>query len=580
MSALPSFLYRRPTAWVLAGVVTAAYAWWVFLMPGEVFWAGDMGVKYVQVQSLWRHHWRPVTLDYPSKDLDPEGRWFPFAPPFVTRRGNEFCSVFPIAFTALSAAPFWLLGAYGLYVIPIAASAVTLCLVPGLCDRLGISQFRALAPILIGLGTPLFFYSVLFWEHTIAVALCTLAAWCLLRVEDRPRMQSPLTAGVLLGLCAWFRPEAYCFVAALVVAVAVTARRLRDGMRLGAWLIAGAAGPCAFLWLYQWWAFGNPLGAHYAVNARYYAEQGLPPITERLIRLLANPNIDEVKNLWIMTPFLLLLVGCAAPPLSRRSSLLAVLICLCVPTSVLLGVTSYFKEGILAVTPLAACCFFLLLPNRRPAAKQRLVGLFAVTCIMFIGSVAITSPVVGGLQYGPRLLLPMFPLLVILTLCGVCAAHEAVMSRKARQVMVCCAFVLGCCGIVGAIRALQTVYTMKTYRRALIQKIRESGQCAIVFDHWSPPQEIAPLYFERRLLLAPHGKDDAELVRALADAGLDGFLFLRRDNEGRLVNDRGRFVHVGGTRLLHGEWLRAVDLTMQWYEIEDGRVNQTPNQVR
>jgi len=566
MDSLPPFLSKSRTAWALCAVVAAAYAWWVVLMPSRVFWAGDMGVKYVQVESLLRQHWRSTALVYPSRDLDPRGQWFPFAVPFATRHGERFYSVFPIAFPALSAVLFWLFGVIGLYVIPICASAATLFALPWLCDRLGIGRFRALAPILIGLGSPLFFYSVLFWEHTLAATLCTFAVCCLLRAEGKMRARWAFACGLLVAACAWFRPEAYCFLAALLVAIIATRWRRVRGMQTAAWVSAGACGPLVVLWTYQWLAFGHPLGAHYVVNVRYYAGSGVA-MGSRLIRLIADPNIGEIKNLWLMTPFLLLLVVCVIPPLRRKSGVVATMFVLCVPTSVLLGLSGYFNEGLLAVTPLVAGCFLLFGPAGESKGPADYTALLGVMSIGYVVLVAMTSPVVGGLQLGPRLLLPIVPIVLLLALYGAQQAWQCTISPRARQIIACSLFVLGCCGVLTSIFALQTVYTMKTYRKALIEKIMKGSEPVVVADHWSTPQEIAPIYFERKVLLAPRAEEDAELLRALANAGVRRFLFLRHDNRGTTVRDQSRFVPTGVARLVRGEWLRAVDLTAQWYVI-------------
>ena len=158
------------------------------------------------------------------------------------------------------------LGVRGAYVLPalglllVLASTAWLAL---LLDR----RRRPVAVLLTAfLGTPLLFYGLEFWEHTLAAGMAVLATALFVRCADDPSAKPArfFGAGLLLGIAVLLRPEALWFGAA-VLAASPLLRSRPSWMQI---LTAGAGLVIALvpLELYTLLHFGHPLPPHIAGN--------------------------------------------------------------------------------------------------------------------------------------------------------------------------------------------------------------------------------------------------------------------------------------------------------------------------
>jgi hypothetical protein len=120
--------------------------------------------------------------------------------------------------------------------------------------------------LLFALGTPVFFRSA-FLNQNLLLAYCTMfATLALLWTSDdksRPHPESRhiVRAGLLLGfgvLCDYSGAPILLVFALWVACIAAVNEGPRHGLTATGWLVLGAAGPIAVLWLYQYAAFGNP----------------------------------------------------------------------------------------------------------------------------------------------------------------------------------------------------------------------------------------------------------------------------------------------------------------------------------
>ena len=95
-------------------VVLAACLAVIAATPGDAYWINDCGNKALVAERLLETGFRQADFAQPGRALDPEGRWFPIPPPFALRRGAEFVSAYPLAFPALAAPGLAAWGARGL----------------------------------------------------------------------------------------------------------------------------------------------------------------------------------------------------------------------------------------------------------------------------------------------------------------------------------------------------------------------------------------------------------------------------------------------------------------------------------
>lgn len=141
-----------------------------------------------------------------------------------------------------------------------------------LAKRLGAGPFHAaLAALTIGLGTPTFAYSILFWGHATAGA-CLIAALALgvatLDAETtRVRVLRGSSTGLLLALGALVEYPAFGAASIIAVALIYLAYRTRGlvfALELLGMLALGALLPALLLLAYQKLAFGSPFTLSYS----------------------------------------------------------------------------------------------------------------------------------------------------------------------------------------------------------------------------------------------------------------------------------------------------------------------------
>lgn len=247
-------------------VVLAVYLLALWSLPTDVFWSPDEGAKVLQMKALgWQDGLR-LEVVYPGQRHDPGFQFYPAWPVYPQPAADGSVVLhWPIWFTTLSLLPYQFLGITGLYLIPLLAGLGTAMLSGMLAWRLR-PGLAPLTILLVGLATPVLFYSVLFWEHTLVVFLGLVALWQLLHLPAQSRpWRSLLVAGAcLLGATA-LKTEMAVYALCLAIAAA-SALILYHRPQLRSWLGRGwrddiwrAVAAGATLALLAWLLFASPL---------------------------------------------------------------------------------------------------------------------------------------------------------------------------------------------------------------------------------------------------------------------------------------------------------------------------------
>lgn len=242
---------------VAFGVVALVYAATLLVMPRDGVWIVDEGCRLIQTEGFIRNGYRDVSIPWLGQALDPDLTLDPIPPPMGFVHDGKIVGVFSHAFTAVSALPYALLGSVGLYLLPILAGPLLLPAVRLLADELGAPRrVRPLSVLLVGLCTPVWFYSMTFWEHVPAACLTT-----------------------------W--------------AVVFLWRHLQDG---GVRSLAASAIP---LWLFEWRVAGSPFGGHLAANTAFYGGMfaGAAEPWQVFRAFLVNGHRSPTVSLLVAGPF-------------------------------------------------------------------------------------------------------------------------------------------------------------------------------------------------------------------------------------------------------------------------------------
>jgi hypothetical protein len=495
------------------------------LASAHGFWSPDSAARFVQLESLDRSHGREIAIPYPAASLDPQGRYVPFGRWFhFARDGRQYVSYLPY-FSLASVPPYRLLGFPGLAAIP-AASGLAVVWVTYRLLRRRVPALAGAGALTAGLGTPLVVYSGVFWDHALVAALSASALAALFAQVDRDRPLSAwhvAGAGALLGAGLWMRSEMYVLAAAVVCAWAY-ASAPRERVRGIFFVLSGLAGPAVAVWVANLRLLGSPLGSkgHELVTTRVAgavqaASIRTSPswISEKLGNAyyqLVSPDYYAFNeravagglSLAVALVLAGLLLRTGVSTRSRRTLAAGAVVALGTGVAILSGRTVI--SGLLPAVPLL---ILVLLPGG-PARGERFLW---ATCGLFTGAVIVTGTH-GGLQWGPRYLLPVVPALVWLAAFSVARARSFApeMWPALRRV----AGALAVLSVLTQASGVEQVWRATAVNARLNQWVRDLPAQVVVTPLEWVTTGAGPLYFEKSLMLVGSPEEFKALVADLA----------------------------------------------------------------
>lgn len=525
------FVSRRAELLAVALSVLAVGAIYVALLAGlprASLWSGDQGAKLVQLLSLIRARGATLAIADPSLAYAPDGGFSPLPAMYTVRRGDASYGIFSYPYALATAPFFFVLGYAGLYVVPVLATLGTLAVSAALGARLGLRR-PWLAPLALGLATPLGFYALVFWEHALATMLATAALLCATWAvaagsEAQRKRWWLLAAGLLAGLAWWLRAETLWVGPALLAGLAWAtwgtsqqAGQLAGGAAL-AWCAAGLAAGLLPMIVFNLLLYGQPLGAQVAVN------YGAPGAAAAFLPARLGIAGDLLVGWSAQWPLWLAAWACAlaliAAPERLRPLVLAALAACAAAGLLLTQPRDLHWTGLAnAATLTLIAPLGLRLLRRGPAT--RLIGGAAG---LYVLGVLLTAPNGGGAQLGPRYLLPILPAIAVLAL----MAGQALVARgAARRALAAGALaVLLATGLLVQLRGLDLLRRNYELNQRIVQVVNARPAPLIVTDSVFGPQLLAPLFFERPMLLVDPTRPWPRLVALLSERGERAFTYL------------------------------------------------------
>jgi hypothetical protein len=390
---------------------------------------------------------------------------------------------------------------------------------------------RAAAVAVSLLATPVVFYASQFAEHTVAAGLilCALALLC---GEPRHGGATIAAIGALTALAATIRPEGYCAVASVGLAVALRSHvsfgaRAREGLLY----VAGALAVLGAYWALNWGLSGtwDPLVARNAPTDSSWANA-------RIMLVGEVPGAGMVP--WFLPWVVAAAVGIAAagrlPGVWRVAVHAAVALwALYVAWQAIDLGTGRTMAGLFAVTPLAA--YGLLAGVRSDRARP--LWLFAVTFTVQVLHLD-KSGTAGGLQLGARLLMPALVALVVLAAMAAEADWRSLRRRWASALALAPAVALLALSGYALARGLPPAHDIAKNGEVTAARALASPGEVVVTRRWWESQVLAPVVLGGKRIYNIHG-DSRPLLERLADAGVESFAYISR-NDTRVPLSGGR----------------------------------------
>ena len=183
--------------------------------------------KYFQLEDfLLKEGWDFSALEV-TDEIDPEGKFSRFKPPFQYKIGEKKFFVFPYAWTVLNYLQYKYLGFYGLFLVPFLGGILSLYFFYKLLKAFDVHENILSYSLLFYIFcTPLLIYSNWYYEATLCSFLLYFSMWA---IFQRKNLYTFL-AGLSLGSIFFLRSEilifAYLFLGFLFFANSVYRRQI------------------------------------------------------------------------------------------------------------------------------------------------------------------------------------------------------------------------------------------------------------------------------------------------------------------------------------------------------------------
>lgn len=233
---------RRGTALAMLVILVISAAIGI-LGDARISSGSDTGGKMATVRIMAETGTSSADVGYWAEDHDPTGELHQLLKTQRTDEGWVQVTSLPMILTAV---PLWSIGgASALLVLTLPSAAIAALAARRLARQLGASSGQA-AFWLVGLGSPVLFYSADFWEHGPSVAIALWVVSLVLGMADgdggRRGLITAIVTGALAALCVTLRSEvalSFGFIALTLVATKVERSRLTS--RLPHFALAAAS---------------------------------------------------------------------------------------------------------------------------------------------------------------------------------------------------------------------------------------------------------------------------------------------------------------------------------------------------
>jgi len=543
---------RRSLGFALAAVATV-YLALALVLPAEVFWSPDEGAKLLQALSLRPGGARSSDIPYGGRGLDPELTFYPrllhpqhpealrsaLYPQPAADGGVRFH--WPPLFPLASLAPYRLLGARGLYLMPLAGGLLAAA-AAGVFGRAVDPRAGAPAVLAVGFSSPVLFYSLLFWEHAPSVALGL--GGLLALVVARRRSVGLLGAVPLLAGAVALRLESLLLVSALPIPLAVGVERRQRPWRWprGAWWVpAAVALAVATALVGMWpgaaravygWVHGVLSTATSLLGFVARASGLLSPFPERLADAWFDLGVELGPAVpgplaWVGVVGALVALAATAFREPVRGWVLAVGGCLVLAPSwwTLLSSEAYRAvHALLLPAPFLVLTALLLRPP--PAARGRPALLLGMVTALYLvlGTALAMTRMVGGLEWGNRYLLPLQALGAAAAAVGAVAYARRDGERRPRLAVIA---VTVACLVTGALYQVRGVRELLISKGSLEACRREvvNARGPVVTDLYWLPAALAVTFAERPLYTLQSRRDLGPWLERFGDRSA-GFLLI------------------------------------------------------
>ena len=538
---------RTTLFWAGAAVILLIF--WLFL-PMDAFYSGDSGVKLIQVENLISKEYTDLSLDYNGRDIDPDSEISPFLlkPNCFIKDGKNY-SVFPVLFPFLSSFLYASVGYAGLYFLPIISAFGTLILVY-LISRRFLQPAESAASMYVALfATPLFFYSLTYSEHMPAVSLVLLSVFLFLKGR-----KAVFWGGIALGAAIWFRSEIVILIPIIFLSGLYFLKRRRD---ITFYSLSSLI-PVIMLLSFNRVMYGEWFG-HVMRNLKLTSSENADGILmekgSNLWRSLVGLNMPQLvpqneagwgnslaliksnialEVLCFALILFLLLYGLSlgrrekkhksgkrkylrqpdAAPVILVSAVLGVtvgiyLISILFDNSPLISVLR--SGGIFSFSAFFSIALLLPIVQSGDRNKRNEIKWMLFSSLSFVIIASLLAPNDGGIRYGARYLLPIMPLLTIVSF----IVYFALQKRRFSKLFRIFFIVMIICSLLVQLRGYQILFYKKKVNSEITHTLLNSPDERIAMQVWWMIFNTAPVAVSKKVHIL---RDTSYLARMIENS--------------------------------------------------------------
>jgi len=403
------------------------------------------------------------------------------------------------------------------------------------------------AILILAFCTPIFFYSMTFWEHSLATALLLIALVLILQSETaQSKAHFLIFGGMLIGLSTIFREEGYILFLALIIGYS----RSFGGPKSCIFLTIGWLLVMLPVWIFQQWVFHHFLGLHAAVYATELNGLSVQSVLQVCVEKLSNYYVFLFKitsftgmNIVLALPFVSALAVGLSPTFSKAYSdvKIGILIAACLSglVSAALVVTNtqpiYDTLNSQSVFLTAPFTVFWLINLRESLVREKgKVRLLSITVIGYIaGTCLLLNQKDMGIIWGPRHFVTIFPALVLLSLLGFYQMTDSAGTRTRKKIILTAFISVLLAGLVIQIHGVRVLYLKKSGTLKIMESIADQDTEFVVTDVYWLPEEMARLYFKKKFLMVTSDRKASALIRLFRRSNIGKFTWVTSKYYGR-----------------------------------------------
>ncbi len=518
-------------------IIAVIYLVTLLFLERRGFWIVDNANKFIQLQAIDRSDLSNYSIPWSGQSTDPDFRYNPIPPPFSVVRNNKLFSVYGPLFAIGSLFFFRIFSFFGLYILPFVSSIMMLFGIVEISNTLRLKRTsRNCALFITALCTPIWFYSVVFWEHTIAICLCIWGISFYLKFFKLGANRYLMFGTILSTLSVYFREELFLFCLVILVTILLY-RRQRMCRTLLTFTFTMIISLVPLL-LLNWITIGHPFG--FRIESNLLSDNGIVKhIFDRPV-VFYNLFVKSSDKLWlsfILTiPFIALFF--LNPKLPKHIFERAVpLCCLFAIFTASFVLCCYLFSNSSIKCMLHSNSLFTLSPIliialiRYKNAEASRANLFFRKWIWIIAVIyacvyTLVAPWVNswGIHWGNRFLLVLYPLFAIL-----CAMTLAEWRSCQNQRVTWKAIVVILAIIISLSTQAYSIYVLnkkKIFSYRLNQEIQKYSEEIIITNVEWVPQALYSVFYTKSIFYAGTENDYRQLVRDISSKDYRRFLFV------------------------------------------------------